>query len=268
MLPGIDISAYQTENIVRVQKPGFVMIEAARGTGYTNPYVDAQVKDAISQHIPYGLYYYSFAENIQAEIDHFLMVARPHLGKAILALDWEGTAIKAGQSYALEWLDTLSKNFPGIPLIYGSYSWMIQYHDIMMKYPLWQAAYSTNGNPGPAIPWGKWKVAMRQYTDSKGELDRDTFYGTASDWAHYADTHTTPQQKDEEMDFILAQDAATKSQGTIYRIITNAAGVTYKVPVTPVERIVMNAWASASGDKERYAVAQVSAAQLNAIPNV
>lgn len=106
----------------------------------------------------------------------------PYLGRCLLALDWEQTALKYPASWAREFLDHVYARTGIRPLLYiqQSAAGTGKYDGIARaRYGLWMAQY----NRVMSSRHGAWrKVAIWQYTSTGGKLDKDRFYGTREDW--------------------------------------------------------------------------------------
>ncbi|MFL2030070.1 GH25 family lysozyme [Loigolactobacillus zhaoyuanensis] len=195
VLNGIDIANYQT-GIPKM--PGdFRIVKATESTSYTNPAMADQIAKA-----PALLGFYHFASNgdVQAEANHFLATVKPHIGKAMLVLDYEPA--RPSVAWAKAWLDYVYQKTGVRPVIYMSlavenaYDWSSV---VNAGYGVWIAQYNNyNVVSGyqPRDLYGSLKhwpsMAMFQYTSSGrlsgwgASLDLDVFYGDKLAWAKYA----------------------------------------------------------------------------------
>ena len=125
------------------------------------------------------------------------------MGKALLVLDWEGSAVNSGVAYAKEFLDRLQE-LTGVKGLLYTYNNCVNSYDwssvVAADYGLWNAGYyagyQTMGyNPNAPLygGTGAWPgAAMYQYTSSGrlsgwgGNLDLNVFYGNAAAWDAYA----------------------------------------------------------------------------------
>ena len=223
-LDGIDISRYQPDfassGWTNYQ---FAIVKATEGTGYKSPTMAAQAAKVQSDGKLLGFYHYANGSaGAVAEADYFVDAVSPYIGKAVLALDWEGDAVSAGPAYAKAFLDRVYERTGVKPLIYMSHS-VTTSHDwssvANAGYGLWLAHYywrydngwlasnpssaeSTYGyteflgyaqDPSVSGSMGAWSSkVIYQYSStgkvghSDGHLDIDKFYGTEADWISLA----------------------------------------------------------------------------------
>ncbi|MFD2674984.1 GH25 family lysozyme [Gulosibacter bifidus] len=207
---GIDVSAWQPDEITRQINCDFAIIKATGGTGYVSASCNTQVAAAIASGKRIGLYHFAadgFADRgAVAEADHFVDSILGHLKhRPMLVLDWEADALPRGSAWAHAWLRRVHARTGVKPLIYMSASVTRQYdwHPVIADdFGLWVAAYydaAPRGfaNPGsaPRTPWPF--VAMWQYTSSgriagyDGDLDLNVFYGDAAAWNKYTGGNAT-----------------------------------------------------------------------------
>ena len=205
-LDGIDISSWQSDlNISRVSAD-FVIVKATGGTGYTNPFFNAQAYATLKSGKLLGIYH--FAREVGSsgtaakEADHFVAVAGDYVGRAVLVLDWEANALPLGPSWAKKFLDRVYAKTGVRPLIYMSknptreYDWS----SVAKNYKLWVAQYLNYSRTGfQSSPWtdgygyGAWSSpTIFQYSSTgllggySGSLDLDIFYGNATYWKKLA----------------------------------------------------------------------------------
>ena len=200
---GIDISNWQSGINVSNMNVDFVVVKATEGSGYTSPSFTRQANDTLNSGKKLGVYHYmSYMTPAKQQAEHFVDTVRTYLNKAVLVLDFEGTAVYKGVSFALEFLRTVESMTGVKPMIYMSQS-VASSHDwtsvINNDYALWVARYPL----GNAITGfrndlsygnlGYWdSAAMFQYTSHgmisgySGYLDLDIFYGDESQWDAYA----------------------------------------------------------------------------------
>ena len=200
---GIDISNWQSNIDVTKMDVDFVIVKATEGASYTSPSFTKQVNDTLNSGKKLGVYHYmSYMTPAKQQAEHFVKTVKPYLNKAVLVLDFEGTAVYKGVSFALEFLQNV-ENMTGIkPLIYMSQSVAASHNwtsVINNDYGLWVARYplgnTTTGfrNDLSYGNLGYWdSAAMFQYTSHgrlsgySGYLDLDIFYGDESQWDEYA----------------------------------------------------------------------------------
>lgn len=183
MLKGIDISEWQAISPTAYKAYDFIVIKATEGKTYDDPNMSSHAQNALNNGQLIGFYHYARPENNSAEdeAEHFLRVVKPYIGKAVLALDYEGTALRYGAEWALKWLDAVYKKTGVRPMIYLQGSQVKNYKSVMEKdYGLWVAHW---GVDTPSIaPWSFY--AMWQYRGDP--LDLDLFNGDREAWKAYA----------------------------------------------------------------------------------
>ena len=202
-LNGIDISSWQSGiNIAKVSAD-FVIVKATGGVSYTNPYFRSMADSTLSDGKLLGLYHfareYGVKNSATSEADHFVNAAIPYIGKAVLVLDWEASALNLGPTWAKKFLDRVYKRTGVRPLIYMSKNPTREYNWSAVAnagYKLWVAQYASMGSTGyQSNPWtdsygfGAWdKPTIFQYSSNGrisgfgGALDLNVFYGKTSDW--------------------------------------------------------------------------------------
>lgn len=212
-LNGIDISNHQGRAGINIGAVpfDFVICKATEGTTYVDAYCDKFVQKAIAMGKLWGVYHFATGKSSGvAEADFFLKNIQGYIGKGILVLDWESTAVPKGPSYAKAFLDRVYQKTGVRPLIYMSNS-VIHSYDwssvVAGNYGLWNAGYyagyrEMGYNPNAPIYGGLGEFgtcAMYQYTSSgrlsgyNGPLDLDVFYGDAKAWNAYAKANGVPQ---------------------------------------------------------------------------
>lgn len=205
MMQGIDISNYQkTIKLSGLKGLDFVIIKATQGTGYINPSLKAQTKQAVDMSIPYGFYHYASQGGAEKEAQHFIDVVKDHIGKSILVLDWETESNPnfKNPKYAKAFLDYVKEKTGVTPFIYMSKSVCRQFswNETAALYPLWAAQYKNKNITGwQKEPWtdskgyGAWERPLIFQYSSKGriegyngDLDLDISYITKDMWKSYA----------------------------------------------------------------------------------
>lgn len=205
-LNGIDISSWQTGiNIPRVPAD-FVIVKATEGTWYTSPCFRAQADATLNSGKLLGIYHYISGGDAKAEAQGFVNAAKPYIGRAILALDFESGNNKAYTDTGyLQKCATEVYALTGVrPLLYGSqrdYGRLAQVSKAT-NCGLWIAQYRDYAHIGyQDKPWneGAYSCAMRQYSSAGtlpnygGNLDLNKFYGDRTAWNKYAQSdHATP----------------------------------------------------------------------------
>jgi GH25 family lysozyme M1 (1,4-beta-N-acetylmuramidase)/LysM repeat protein len=203
-LNGYDISNYQRGlNVAKV--PGDTVIaKATEGLTFVDRYCDGFVQAAFRAGKLVGVYHFASGKATgRAEAEFFVKNIKGYIGKAVLILDWEASAIKRGPGYAKDFLDTVFRLTGVRPMIYMSQSTCTAYNWAAVKagnYGLWVAAYyygykRIGYTPNCPLKGGLGafgSAAMYQYTSSGrlpgygGNLDLDVFYGDRVAWARYA----------------------------------------------------------------------------------
>lgn len=204
---GIDISHWQDGIDLSGVPSDFVIMKATEGTGYVDKCCDKYFQKAVSLGKKVGVYHFaSGTATGQAEADFFLKNIQGYIGKAVLVLDWEASAINKGVAYAKAFLDRVYDKTGVRPLIYMSKSVCRQFNwnSVSSYYGLWVAQYGSNATTGyQSNPWtdnkgyGSWNSpAIFQYTSSgrigtyKGNLDLNIAYMDKVAWDKYAGTNS------------------------------------------------------------------------------
>lgn len=186
MLTIADLSSNNsgTQRTIAINYCDGTIIKATEGKSYVNPYNKQDAQKVVKAGKLLGFYHYARPENNTAEEEaiNFLKCVRPYLGRAILALDWEGNALKCDPQWARDWLDYVYQMTGVRPLLYCSEAFLknVGSKVVSGNYGLWVAKYSKNT---PKIaPW-KFK-ALWQYTSNP--YDMSHFYGDSEAWQAYA----------------------------------------------------------------------------------
>jgi lysozyme len=177
-LQGIDISHYQSGLNLATAGVSFAMMKATEGTTFTDPALETFYAQAAGAGVLRGVYHF-YRGDPTGEADFFLDTVGEHVGDAVLALDFEDSDYLHDVAGAKTFLDRVQAETGVKPLIYMSRSFL------------------TGSSWGPVVsPWPG--MAMWQYTSSgrvsgwSGDVDLDTFYGDAGDWAELADPGAVP----------------------------------------------------------------------------
>jgi len=206
-LNGVDISAYQSADILTKIPYDFAIIKATEGDYWVSSNCDAQYQSAVAQGKLVGVYHFSNAhenpgqEGACREAKFFIDNIQGYLnGQTLLVLDHEMQSASAGGAPWAKWFMEEVTRISGFkPMLYGSRGVICNSdYTIVNDYPLWVAAYGQNNptgydqsrDPGDISPWSV--VTMFQYT-SKGyltgyddELDLNVFYGDSNTWMKLA----------------------------------------------------------------------------------
>ena len=100
MLQGYDISNWQGTTPMDAD---FLIIKASEGDGYKDPRLDQHYNAWKETGKPYGFYHYArpdLGNTPEAEADWFLSLVGGHVGKALMALDFEGEALSTPNAAA------------------------------------------------------------------------------------------------------------------------------------------------------------------------
>lgn len=194
---GIDISHWNgaIETIVKKDKSiKFAIIKATEGRTYKDSMFERNIHAAVQLGLCVGAYHYARPENNSpaAEAAHFVETIRKVIeprnlwGKVLLALDWEGDAVKVdpkGQ-WAREWCFEVYTMTGIKPVVYCSYSTVTS--GKMKSFEgadngLWVAKWGSSPANGSISPW-KFS-AIWQYTNKP--YDKDKFFGNEEQWLKY-----------------------------------------------------------------------------------
>lgn len=199
-LNGIDIASYQASlNPAAMATTDFIIIKVSQGSRYMNPTWRPQADGTLRAGKLLGLYHYVSGSGAAGEAAHFAQLARPYVGRAVLALDWESVQNRAWGN--LTYLSDLAREvirLTGVrPIIYASASVYGAVAPVArhLNCGIWVAQYASMRVTGyQGRPWneGRYPCAMRQYTSEGiirgygGRLDLDKFYGDREAWNAYA----------------------------------------------------------------------------------
>lgn len=183
MLKGCDVSNWQEP--MSFKGYDFVMIKASEGLSFVDKVMPQHLNNAKAAGCRYGFYHYArpdYGNSASDEARFFLAQVSPYL-PCMLALDWEGDALKYDPSWAVEFLNTVFSETGIRPLFYTSASVAAErkYRQIYeANYGLWVAHWGVNA---PSI--GQWPFyAMWQYTSKP--FDHNYWNGDGSTWDGYA----------------------------------------------------------------------------------
>ena len=91
-----------------------------------------------------GVYHFAGKNGASQEAEYFVNNIKGYIGKALLALDWEGSGVSRGPAWAKEWLDRVRQLTGVKPVIYmnngtvNGYDWSSVANG---DYGLWNAGY-------------------------------------------------------------------------------------------------------------------------------
>lgn len=206
-LNGIDVASYQAGLEPAKVPCDFVIVKATQGTTYINPDFQRMKDASIAAGKLLGIYHYAAGGNPISEANFFIETIKPYIGKAILALDWEGGMNPAFGKNDVDWckkfLDHVKEKTGVTPFIYMSKINGCRAHNwsaVAMDYPLWGAQYGSNSHTGyqttpwtDSGSWGAWdKVTIFQYSSHgrlsgwNANLDVDLAYMNAKEWSEWA----------------------------------------------------------------------------------
>ena len=199
MLKGVDVSKWQKLNdycdSVELGHTDFMIVKATEGKTYNDPMFEYHIAEAIRRGMLIGAYHYARPENNSAEVEAIHFVTRVKelnlIGKAILALDYEGVAHNYGETWALQFLNKVFELTGVRPLIYMGGSEVKKYPSVAKaNYGLWVARWGSEPSQSYIQPW-----TVKALWQLRGApLDLDYFYGTRQTWEKYA----TPVKNAEE----------------------------------------------------------------------
>lgn len=202
-LNGIDIASWQ-EGLrpSAMTTTQFIIVKATESNWYVNPCFADHAAQTVAAGKLLGCYHFARPGDMVEQADYFLGTVKKHLGKAVLALDWEENAIPLGPAKAKQWLDRVYKKTGVKPVIYMSKGVIHDFDWSAVKaagYEMWVAQYPdysptgfrakdqiwTDGNDFG--PWGSWPLLF-QYTSEghvkgyDGRLDLELFDGNKDRW--------------------------------------------------------------------------------------
>ena len=280
---GIDINhSWQRGIDLKKVNADFVIIKATEGTYLRQP-LDPYYSDAAASGKLVGFYHFAAGQDAIKEADYFVDYIAPYIGKALLALDWEGEAVKRGVSWAKRWLDRVCEKTGIRPIIYMNKSTALgwDWKTVAKDYRLWGAQYASyetvNGHQDTPWTdgkgWGAWVELplIRQYT-SRGRLpgwskylDLDKGYLTVADWLRLAGddgAEDPPELKD--LAEIAEEVLAGKwGNGEARKEALNAAGYDYDAVQAEVNLLVyarevlQGKWGNGSERKRRLTQAGI-----------
>ena len=144
-----------------------------------------------------GLYHFTYGKTAKTEADFFVkqVEALGYLGKAMLVIDYEDSALSLGRVWVYQFARRVEELAGYKPVIYASGSVIVSQDLASLGYPMWCASYSKVYEPiygydtsGCKIYRGcegsiLWQYTSEGYLDGHdGGLDCNVFYGTADDF--------------------------------------------------------------------------------------
>jgi len=217
---GIDIAGHQKGINLAVVPCDFVIIKATQGKTFVNPEFTKQITQALSLGKYVGVYHYANGAGVDVEVNHFIDVIRPYLGKVILAIDWENNKDTKGANdnpkfvagdykYCEQILLSVKEKTGITPFLYMSKSVARQFRwEFGCTFPFWCAQYKKTGVPTTYIDnpwtdskgWGTWTgCKILQYSSKgrlpgyNGNLDIDLAYMDGTEWLRWASGDLCPE---------------------------------------------------------------------------
>lgn len=194
MLYGVDLSHWNAADWTRDSKfwivPQFALFKATEGRTYVDPNVRGFYESAKKHDILPGFYHYARPENNTPaeEAKHFYdvvaSITNGKINEVLLALDWEGNALKEPLSWAREWLDLVYEATGIKPLFYCQRTF-VKNCDIIAAGDngLWIADWrAIEHREMDIFPWTVW--AIRQVGNKP--FDTDVFNGDFNQLKAYA----------------------------------------------------------------------------------
>ena len=196
MINGIDVSHWNKDYLVsneynEFKDADFCIFKATEGVSYTDYLLDqfVNIYSNVNRDNAIGFYHYARPENNTARLEarHFIEVVGRFRGKAIYALDVEGTALRITgvHKWVYEWCKYVKDVTGVLPLVYCSESACSRVSSKELKAlgsGLWCARWSKDAPRKTMIkPWTFW--AIWQYSDKP--IDRDVFNGDLSQFRKY-----------------------------------------------------------------------------------
>ena len=256
-LVGIDISGHQSDATVAEWLPqvDFVIVKATEGKGGTSASWAPRVKLARDAGKLVGHYHYAWPENGgTVDAAHFLAVVGSIPGE-VAVLDFEPfgqtSPAESWPQYVTDFADTVLKATGREPWLYSEdyHLGVLEQHATpeqlarIRRMPLWKAgngnAYVSSPDVSPGNLHGWAALTCWQWTSTP--LDRDVFYGTATDWR--GEPTPTPTPEEPPVARVTWRGITTDAETALYltavakevTVMAKAAGVP-DWTVTPIPR--------------------------------
>lgn len=203
-MDGIDVSSWQPGNVVASVPHDFAIVKATQGQGYKSPTFDQQIADALRTGKA-GAYHFDNGDaNWRGEVDNFVRVIRPYLGRIVVVWDWEASAINAGSGRLSAILGYLREQIGFPPMLYASGSPLVSQGGnaaaAANNCGVWCAnynlGYEKTGYRRDLKPYTN--CVIHQYSSSGrlagygGDLDLNQFFGDGAMWDKYANGNGAP----------------------------------------------------------------------------
>lgn len=204
ILVGCDISRWNggsaVRNVLRQRaEVEFFICKATEGKTYCDNMFYKNIEDAIGWDKLIGAYHYARPENgnkPEDEAANFVNAVRAYIGNILMALDWEGEAIKHDAEWARKWCDTVAEMTGVKPLVYVQETALQKMGKVFdgTDYGLWVAKWSKSAPTTGSWPfWAIW-----QYTNSPFDLDK--FNGDKEQFLKYCRSSTVENDPDGDED--------------------------------------------------------------------
>ena len=186
MIKGVDLSHWNSiANAGPYYGSDFVIVKASEGKSYRDPMMKTHAQNAKNAGAEIGFYHYARPElnSPEEEVNNFLYQVNRYLGSCVLALDWEGEALKQPIEWARRWLDLVYEKTGIRPLFYCQYSYTDKIKTIRDgNYGLWIARYKKM-KADEIEAKDKGPIAIWQYSGTG--IDKDYFYGSVEQFKKY-----------------------------------------------------------------------------------
>ncbi len=189
---GIDVSSWQgVIDWKEVKKSGieFAMIRAGYGNGIKDPYLEANVKGCKENNINFGLYWFSYALDINEaiiEANSICNLADKYQPNYPICFDYEydsyNNAVKKGKTPSIQTMIDIATTFLSqvekrgyYAMFYSNYDYLNRvFSGLLIKYDIWYALWSkSKGN----INAGIWQYsATGKVSGISGNVDLDISY--------------------------------------------------------------------------------------------
>ncbi len=187
-LSGIDVSHYQGDiNWKAVKEYGieFAFIKCLQGKSRVDEYFHTNMKNAIANDIPVGVYVYSKAKTIDdavAEAKRVIKECSQYKLTYPVVFDFESKHFE-DMSLAMRgkiidaFCQTILSDSKYIPMLYSSRYWLMHMipAEVVKKYDIWLAEYTT-GKPKYTGDYKIWQYGVGKVTGIIGDVDMNIGY--------------------------------------------------------------------------------------------
>lgn len=187
-LSGIDVSHYQGDiNWKAVKEYGieFAFIKCLQGKSRVDEYFHTNMKNAIANDIPVGVYVYSKAKTIDdavAEAKRVIKECSQYKLTYPVVFDFESKHFE-DMSLAMRgkiidaFCQTILSDGKYIPMLYSSRYWLMHMipAEVVKKYDIWLAEYTT-GKPKYTGDYKIWQYGVGKVTGIIGDVDMNIGY--------------------------------------------------------------------------------------------